>query len=69
MTTYDMLWALAPELAEGVFSAYRDAAFRSRDEQVKLAEPLDIAEEARSISRMVDGVAVISVNGPIDRTT
>ncbi len=42
MTTYDMLWALAPELAEGVFSAYRDAAFRSRDEQVKLAEPLTV---------------------------
>lgn len=74
-TTHDGLWALAPDLAEGVFSLYRKELPRA-EEEMTVASPLmtvadapDLAEEASAMTRMVKGVAVIAVNGPIDRST
>ena len=69
----DRLWALAPELAEGVFEVYRQAqapqSGQSPAQPVHLASEPDVASFAAQMTRMVGAVAVISITGPIDRVT
>jgi len=70
--THDRLWALAPEQADAVFSLYREeAALAAHPESrpTALAEGRTTEDFAASMTRREGGVAVISVNGPIDRTT
>lgn len=73
MSMHDRLWALAPELAESVFEAYRKALSPQEGQAAQTAPPnaaaADIAAVAGQITRMVGNVAVISVAGPIDRST
>ncbi len=62
------LWALAPEFAEGVAELYHRAC-QSNGEVQPLAQTTGPDEIARSIIRQQGHVAVISINGPIDRTS
>ncbi len=73
MATHENLWALAPDQADAVFSLYRDEMALRGDSAGAASElradergPKDFAE---AMTRREGGVAVISVNGPIDRTT
>ena len=62
------LWALAPEFAEGVAELYHRAC-QSDGEVQPLAQTSGPDEIARSIIRQQGHVAVISITGPIDRTS
>ncbi len=68
MTTPDRLWALAPEYAEEVFGLYRESP---HSEQAPLFHVEESTPEnmARSITRNCGNVAVVEINGPIDRRT
>lgn len=68
-------WALAPEYADQIFEAYRQArtppASLANAELGPAAQGRDLAaaDYARQITRIIGNVAVISISGPIDRAT
>ncbi len=69
--TSTLHWALAPEFAEGVAGLYRRSLEITAQGQAAPvhAETPSPADIARCISRRAGSVAVISIEGPIDRTS
>ena len=66
----DRLWALAPDLAEGVFESYRHAQTpQSGQSHSPLASEPEVTSLASQMTRMAGAVAIISITGPIDRVT
>lgn len=71
---HDRLWALAPEMAESVFSAYDEEHSRIRNEAnpapaLTLSTDENVREAAEAITRRAGRVAVIAIGAPIDRTS
>lgn len=74
-TTHDNFWALAPDRAASVFALYHDELelrcthAEGRPMSAVEAAAATVADHAAAITSHADGVAVIRIQYPLDRTT